>query len=431
MVDLLTDPTQAAPEGDPCAWGVGGPPHRALARRAGAGAPRGHGEWLSNDWRLQGDAGLAYLASACAGIGTPSRWQRRRAAVQLRPTRWRAWLAAIPAQASKAQAGILADDMGLNQKPQALAMCWLKKGRAVAVAPAPGGAAHLAALQLAGQGCALAPDDDAGTAWLPTVPNAYRTLDHDLVLTTYPLLGAMWRRWPRSPLILDEAQMVKNAGSRSAALPAPLQAPTCCADGHAASKENHLGELWAQFDFDARLSGRCAQLQRPLAQTIEENSETLRARCCHARAPFICDAANGTWPPSCHRARNHPARAAAGQAAQAVQTRTTADKQVRRALGARALKARKSAILDALLKLRQVCCDPQIRQKHPKTAHTMERAKLELLADLLPALVVKGRRVLVFSQFTEMLALTAEMLDTWSALLTLTGQTPPASVGPW
>jgi len=60
----------------------------------------------------------------------------------------------------------------------------------------------------------------------------------------------------------------------------------------------------------------------------------------------------------------------------------------------------------------------------------MERAKLELLADLLPALVDEGRRVLVFSQFTEMLGLAAEMLDNLALpYLTLTGQTPPRQRG--
>ena len=60
----------------------------------------------------------------------------------------------------------------------------------------------------------------------------------------------------------------------------------------------------------------------------------------------------------------------------------------------------------------------------------MERAKLELLADMLPALVDEGRRVLVFSQFTEMLGLAAEMLDTLALpYLTLTGQTPPRQRG--
>ena len=110
--------------------------------------------------------------------------------------------------------------------------------------------------------------------------------------------------------------------------------------------------------------------------------------------------------------------------------RTTADKQVRRALERQGFEGSQIAILDALLKLRQVCCDPRLVKGTTKTAHSMERAKLELLADLLPALVDEGRRVLVFSQFTEMLGLAAELLDTLALpYLTLTGQTPPRQRG--
>ena len=82
---------------------------------------------------------------------------------------------------------------------------------------------------------------------VPTVPNAHHIADHDLVLTTHRCCGAMWMRWPRSPfhlLILDEAQMVKNAGSRSARALRKLQAPhLLCLTG--TPLENHLGELGA------------------------------------------------------------------------------------------------------------------------------------------------------------------------------------------
>ncbi len=60
----------------------------------------------------------------------------------------------------------------------------------------------------------------------------------------------------------------------------------------------------------------------------------------------------------------------------------------------------------------------------------MERAKLELLADMLPALVAEGRRILVFSQFTEMLGLIAEQLVALELpFLSLTGKTPVAQRG--
>jgi SNF2 family DNA or RNA helicase len=60
----------------------------------------------------------------------------------------------------------------------------------------------------------------------------------------------------------------------------------------------------------------------------------------------------------------------------------------------------------------------------------MERAKLELLSDMLPALVEEGRRVLVFSQFTEMLELIADQLRVLQLpFLSLTGNTRPQQRG--
>ncbi|HET6587005.1 MAG TPA: C-terminal helicase domain-containing protein, partial [Oleiagrimonas sp.] len=53
-----------------------------------------------------------------------------------------------------------------------------------------------------------------------------------------------------------------------------------------------------------------------------------------------------------------------------------------------------------------------------------ESAKFELLMEMLPALLAEGRRVLVFSQFTEMLGLIAHELDRRHLdYVTLTGDT--------
>jgi SNF2 family DNA or RNA helicase len=60
----------------------------------------------------------------------------------------------------------------------------------------------------------------------------------------------------------------------------------------------------------------------------------------------------------------------------------------------------------------------------------MERAKMALLTLMLPELVAEGRRVLVFSQFTEMLALVeAELQMLALPYLALTGETPPRQRG--
>ena len=87
-------------------------------------------------------------------------------------------------------------------------------------------------------------------------------------------------------------------------------------------------------------------------------------------------------------------------------------------------------ILDALLKLRQVCCDPYLLAGHALPRGT-ERAKMAWLCDTLPALVAEGRRILVFSQFTTLLHLLAQELhriDLPHAMLT--GETPVDARGP-
>ena len=262
--------------------------------------------------------------------------------------------------------------------------------------------------------------------------------NHDLVLTTYPLL---WRDMDALAtqhfhlVILDEAQMVKNAGSRSARALRRLQTRhSLCLTG--TPMENHLGELWAQFDWlmpgflgDARHFA--ARWRKP----IEENGETLRAALLAQRVrPFILrrrkqDVAS-ELPPRTEVIRRVQLHGHQRELYESV--RVAADVQVRRVLQRQSFNGAQISILDALLKLRQVCCDPHLLKRAPSatTASTMERAKLELLADMLPALVEEGRHVLVFSQFTELLELIAEQLQTLALpFLSLTGKTSPKDRG--
>ena len=78
-------------------------------------------------------------------------------------------------------------------------------------------------------------------------------------------------------------------------------------------------------------------------------------------------------------------------------------------------------ILDALLKLRQVCCDPRL-VKLEAARQVQHSAKLAYLSELLPTLIAEGRRILLFSQFVEMLGLIAAELDAMNIpYLKLTG----------
>jgi SNF2 family DNA or RNA helicase len=104
--------------------------------------------------------------------------------------------------------------------------------------------------------------------------------------------------------------------------------------------------------------------------------------------------------------------------------RTAADTQVRRVLKQHNAAGVPITILDALLKLRQVCCDPYLL-KGKRMPSGMERAKLEWLGDNLPTMVEAGRRILIFSQFTEMLHLIALHLAPLNLkFLSFSGQTP-------
>jgi SNF2 family DNA or RNA helicase len=99
-----------------------------------------------------------------------------------------------------------------------------------------------------------------------------------------------------------------------------------------------------------------------------------------------------------------------GQQADLYETiRLGMEKTVRDALSTQGLGKSQITILDALLKLRQVCCDPRLL-KLGAAAQVRESAKLTQLLDMLPEMVAEGRKILLFSQFTQMLGLIEEAL---------------------
>lgn len=103
--------------------------------------------------------------------------------------------------------------------------------------------------------------------------------------------------------------------------------------------------------------------------------------------------------------------------------RISMEKKVRDAIAEKGLARSHITILDALLKLRQTCCDP--RTLNLKEAQKLKQsAKLDLLMEMLPELLEEGRRILVFSQFTRMLGLIeTELKERAIGYSKLTGQT--------
>jgi superfamily II DNA or RNA helicase len=432
MLDLLTDPRRKDGPLRLSTWEA----QRLEALRLGLSDTQAARAGAHGAWQLQGAAGLATLAQRLRAAGSPPAVaQPAGLGLTLRPYQLEgvAWLQYLR---EHHLAGILADDMGLGKTAQVLAHLLIEQqaGRldrpALVVLPTSlianwqAEAARIApALRvLTLQGTARARD-------------FARIAGHDLVFTTYPLL---WRdvdaltAQPWHLLILDEAQMVKNAASRAATALRSLQARhRLCVTG--TPLENHLGELWAHFDFLLPgFLGDARSFARVWRKPIETNGETLRAQLLAQRVrPFILrrrkqDVA-AELPPKTEVIRR--VQLQGQQRALYESVRVAADEQVRRVLKRKSFAGGQIAILDALLKLRQVCCDPHL-VKGTKTPPTMERAKMALLCGMLPELVEEGRRVLVFSQFTEMLALVeAELAALGLPYLTLTGDTPVRARG--
>ena len=438
MLDLLTDPRRAEGPIHLSAWEAANVQalQQSLADTMAARATLAQGLGPDRRWQLQGDAGLAALAQRLRGAGAPPAVAAPAGlGLQLRPYQLHglAWLQYLRAQGL---AGILADDMGLGKTVQVLAHVLLEKqaGRldtpALVVLPT----SLLANWQA--EAARYAPALRVLVLQGAQRAAAFGSLAaHDLVFTTYALV---WRdmdvlaaqAWHL--LVLDEAQFAKSAGSRAAAALRRLPARhRLCVTG--TPLENHLGELWAHFDLlMPGFLGDARTFARVWRKPIETNGETQRAELLARRVrPFIlrrCKAdVAPELPPLTEVVRRVPLRGL--QRALYESVRVVVDEQVRRALDKQGFARGQIEVLDALLKLRQVCCDPRL-VKGPKTPATMERAKMALLLQMLPELLAAGRQVLVFSQFTEMLALVQDELRVLQLpFAVLTGDTPPAQRG--
>lgn len=253
--------------------------------------------------------------------------------------------------------------------------------------------------------------------------------DADLVLTTYPLL-------PRDKetlinieyhyLILDEAQMIKNPRSQAARTVREIKTNhRLCLTG--TPMENHLGELWAQFDFlMPGFLGDSTFFKKTYRTPIELHGDSQqRERLSKRLQPFMLRRTKQQvateLPAKTEMIRSVPLYDK--QAALYESIRITMEKKVRDAIANKGLARSHITILDALLKLRQTCCDP--RTLSLKEAQKVnESAKLDLLMEMLPELLEEGRRILIFSQFTKMIALIEKELNTLDIEYSkLTGQT--------
>jgi len=326
--------------------------------------------------------------------------------------------------------GILADDMGLGKTLQTIAHLLIEK---------EAGRMTLPSLIVVPKSLAGNWERELGrfapairVIMLTGSRRADRMRDlanSDVGITTYPLLlrdlelhaGREYHY-----VILDEAQAIKNPKSLAHRAVKTLQSRhRLCLSG--TPVENHLGEVWALFDFlMPGFLGDSERFRNKYRNPIERSGnqaalDSLR----HAVSPFILrrmkEHVVRELPPKTQIVR--PVELDGDQRDLYESIRVAAHGEVRKVIRNKGLSGSAIAILDALMKLRQVCCDPRLL-KTPSATGVEQSAKYESFFELLGLQLGEGRRVLVFSQFARMLALLGRGLtERGIAYAELTGAT--------
>ena len=314
--------------------------------------------------------------------------------------------------------GLLADDMGLGKTVQALAHLCVEKAAGRLAAPAliiaptsvlPNWLAEAERFAPALRTLLLRGPDRADLM--------NRIAEHDLVVTSYPLLARdgealVSRDW--SLTVLDEGQTIRNPATAAAKAAFALKArQRVILSG--TPVENHLGDIWSLMHFlNPGLLGDPKSFARRFRTPIEkhrdaEAEDRLRRRV----RPFILrrakDEVAADLPAKTEIAETVELNTAQADLYEA--TRLIMYDRVREMLAKKGLARSSIVVLDALLKLRQVCCDPRLVKTASAKAKAGGSAKLERLLELLDQLRAEGRKALLFSQFTSMLGLIGEELD--------------------
>ncbi len=325
--------------------------------------------------------------------------------------------------------GVLADDMGLGKTIQVLALLQARResgasGPALLIVPtsllhgwqtqAAQFTPDLRRVVLHGTGRAALRED---------------ALEADLVVTTYPLLtrDREWlaaQDWPL--VILDEAQTLKNPASQMAKTLRELPAKGRLALT-GTPLENSLQDLWTLIDWiNPGLLGDRKRFQSLFRTPIEKHGDAAaQSRLNRRLRPFMLRRTKAEVAAELPPKTEILERVDLPKPQQALYetVRSAMGARVRDAIATRGLAAARITVLDALLKLRQVCCDPVLVKTEAARSVT-DSAKRARLRELLAELVAEGRRVLVFSQFVEMLRLIeTDLIEVGMSHVTLTGQT--------
>jgi superfamily II DNA or RNA helicase len=304
--------------------------------------------------------------------------------------------------------GILADDMGLGKTLQTLTwLAWLKarhnKNPKPSLVICPASVLH----NWRREAEKFTPDLrvlvlESGAAR----HNLRKQIpQHDLIVTNYALLRRdleELQKFAFRAVILDEAQFIKNPGAQVTQSVKQLK----CEHKLALTGtplENRLLDLWSIVDF---IQPGYLGNQEQFLETYEPRGENAEAAQRIARRRLSAR----LRPLLLRRLKKHVAKDLPDRIEQRrdcplgdeqrklylAELRRSRE-QIQTAVAEQGLNKSKMHVLAALTRLRQVCCHPSL------VGSDTASGKTETLFELLDPLVADGQKVLVFSQFVQML----------------------------
>ena len=239
----------------------------------------------------------------------------------------------------------------------------------------------------------------------------------DLVITTYALLRRdleEMEKYEFNTVILDEAQNIKNPNTITARAVRRINARMrLCLSG--TPIENNLFELWSLFEFlMPGFLGSQHSFQRGIVKPIKDgDAETLEYLRTRVR-PFILRRTKAEvakdLPPKVESVTCCALEEAQAELYAALARKLRA--QVLADVDEKGLAKSQMSILDALLKLRQICCHPRLlKLDMPGFSNNLPSGKFDAFKDMIQEIVEGGHKVLVFSQFVQMLHIIRQWLE--------------------
>lgn len=337
------------------------------------------------------------------------------------------WLRALDAAGF---GGILADDMGLGKTLQIISLLLSDETRS----PLPSLVVCPTSLVL-NWVCELHRFAPSLTVMAVTGDAMLRAAllsdigDYRVLVTSYDLLKRdilLYKDLRFHYHILDEAQYIKNQQTQNArAVKAIVSERRFALTG--TPMENRLSELWSIFDF--LMPGflySYSYFKKHFEQPIVKDGETAPlSRLAAIIAPFLLRRLKKDvlkeLPPKTEQVLTatmdeEQEKLYAACAAQVEQ-------KIHAELAAGTFEKSRLSVLTLLMRLRQICCDPSLCTDGYKAVSCKRQACLEVVRQACD----NGHRVLLFSQFTSMLAILEKDLDRAGiSHMTLVGSTPAA-----